>query len=150
MRGKQHSTASIVDNTQRKHNMEIGNNGTTAKGQIRGLIQKGSESILLVELIASIIVVLLNVSQIAVISKLKVKNHFEKILLSLSFSDLLYGFTNAVLGVMQLKSLKKIHIFDIIYAIHLLCVLASIVHLAVIGLDRVWAIVQPIKHNVVM
>ena len=111
---------------------------------------KGSKALGLSELTVSFIVVLLNVSQIVVICKLKRRKNFEKVLLSLSLADLLYGSTNAFLGIEQLESEKKQHIFDILYAIHFLCMITSISHLLFIGLDRVWMIIQPLKHNVVM
>ena len=116
----------------------------------RRIPNEDAEILIVVEFVASVIVGILNTIQVVVISKNRRKNNFDKVLLSLSCADFLFGVTNASLGVIYFADLKKQKTFDIIYNIHLLCVLTSIVHLLFISIDRVLVIVQPLKHRIFM
>jgi 7 transmembrane receptor (rhodopsin family). len=104
-----------------------------------------------VDLTIGVIVAILNVLEIILILRLKRKKKiFEVILLSLSVADLLFGLSNASVCVVFLGNWKSISVFDVSYTTYFFFVLTSILHLIFIALDRLAAIVRPIRHNIFM
>ena len=104
-----------------------------------------------VDLTIGLIVALLNIMEIILILRLKRKKKiFEIVLLSLSVADLLFGLSNASICVVFLGNWKDESVFDITYTTYFFFVLTSILHLVFIAIDRLSAIVRPIRHNIFM
>ena len=105
-----------------------------------------------VDLSIGLLVAILNIIEIILIVRIKrkQKKQFEIILLSLSVADLLYGLSNSAICVVYLGNLKEDTVFDVTYTTYFFFVLTSIFHLVFIAVDRLWAVVHPIKHNVLM
>ena len=105
-----------------------------------------------VDLSIGLLVAVLNVIEIVLIVRIKRKKRklFEIILLSLSVADLLFGLSNGAICVVFLGNWRGETVFDITYTTFFFFVLTSIFHLVFIAIDRLWAIVRPIKHNIFM
>jgi len=104
-----------------------------------------------VELTLGVIIALLNIMEIILILRLKRKKKiFEIVLLSLSVADLLFGLSNASVCVVFLGNWKGESVFDVTYTSYFFFVLTSIFHLVFIAMDRLAAIVRPIRHNISM
>ncbi|XP_066923878.1 uncharacterized protein [Clytia hemisphaerica] len=103
------------------------------------------------DLAIGLIVALLNVAEIIMILRIQRKKKiFELVLLSLSFSDLLFGLSNGAICVVFLGKWRNEEVLEVTTSIYFLFILCSIFHLVFIALDRLWAIVRPIKHNIFM
>ena len=63
---------------------------------------------------------------------------------------MLYGLSNASLCVVFLANLNGATSISITYTTYFFFVLTSIFHLIFIAVDRLWAVMLPIKHNVIM
>ena len=95
-----------------------------------------------------IAVVILNVIEITVICRLKRKKIYEILLLSLSFADLLFGVSNSILSIMYLSANMKYDSLEVTYTTYFYFITTSILHLTWITLDRLWAVISPLKHKV--
>ena len=103
-----------------------------------------------VDLSIGLLVVILNIMEITLILRIKHQRLFEIILLSLSVADLLYGLTNASLCIVFLGNLYVESVVNVTFTLYFFFVLTSICHLMFIAVDRLWAVVRPITHNVLM
>ena len=103
-----------------------------------------------VDLSIGLLVVILNIMEITLILRIKHQRLFEIILLSLSVADLLYGLTNASLCIVFLGNLHVESVVNVTFTLYFFFVLTSICHLMFIAVDRLWAVVRPITHNVLM
>ena len=102
------------------------------------------------ELPLGIIVALLNIIEIILILRLKRKKIFEIVLISLSVADLLFGLSNASICVVFFARWRDESVFDATFTSYFFFVLTSIFHLIFIAIDRLSAIVRPIRHKVLM
>ena len=103
-----------------------------------------------VDLSIGLLVVILNIMEITLILRIKHQRLFEIILLSLSVADLLYGLTNVSLCIVFLGNLHVESVVNVTFTLYFFFVLTSICHLMFIAVDRLWAVVRPITHNVLM
>lgn len=111
-----------------------------------------------IEIILSSIVIVLNGIEIIILKgyvKRKL-NVYEMFIFSLSISDLLFGLSNITINILHMAAFRDYVLRDVTnlitstYTAYFLFVLVSIIHLNAIGLDRLWSIYKPIKHNVVV
>ena len=102
------------------------------------------------EITFSCIVVVLNIVEICLILNIKRrKTMYEKLLLSLSVADGLFGFTNGFQKVVRLCVIGELRrsIAEISSIIYFFFILSSLEHLLLISLDRLWAICSPLHHR---
>ena len=96
----------------------------------------------------AVIVIIFNIAEIIIISTLNRRiKVYELLLLSLSVSDLLFGFSHGILCVLHLIDHNKYELFEIAYITSFYFVLTSILNLSWIALDRLWAICWPFSHK---
>ena len=94
------------------------------------------------------LVFVLNLCEISMLSRLKRRwSNYEVVLLSLSVADMLFGLSNVSIGVAYFTSEINEEVFEITATTSFFFVLTSIFHLSWIGIDRLWAVYSPIKHN---
>ena len=94
------------------------------------------------------LVTVLNLFEIMVLSRLKRRcSNYEVVLFSLSIADLLYGLSNISIGVAFFTSSINEEVFEITTTTSFFFVLTSILHLSWIGIDRLWAVYSPMRHN---
>ena len=103
-----------------------------------------------IEFVFGIVVMVLNIAEIVLISRLKGKKKiYEVFLISLSCADLLFGLSSSVKSVVYLtKNARYDDVDEISYTLYFFFVLTSILHLTWMALDRVWAVYSPMKHNI--
>ena len=90
-----------------------------------------------IELCISLAVILLNIVEIVIISRLKRRKRiYEMLLLSLSVADLLFGISNGILCAVYLSDSLNYEVFEVTYTTYFYFVLTSILHLSWIALDR--------------
>ena len=99
-----------------------------------------------VEIGISSFVFLVNIVEMIIIKRKRNKKNFERLLISLSTVDMLYGILNATLNAIRKNNLLKFRRLSINF--HMLFVIASIFHLLCIAGDRLFAVSKPITHNV--
>ena len=105
------------------------------------------------ELGISIVVCIVNIAEIIVIARIKRrKTIYEKLLLSLSIADSLFGFVNGLQQVMRkvLSGEERNLANEIASNIYFFFIFTSLNHVLVISLDRLWAICSPMKHRVIV
>lgn len=112
----------------------------------------------ILETFCSLIVVMLNLVEITILKRLKRKlSAYEMFLLSLSYSDLLFALSNIAAVIVEIyTNFKDVgdesisilsHTTNILY---LVFVTISILHLNGMAFDRLWAIYNPLKHNIIV
>lgn len=90
----------------------------------------------------------LNLCEIIMLSRLKRRwSNYEVVLFSLSIADLLYGLSNISIGITFFISDINEEVFEITATTSFFFVLTSILHLSWIGVDRLWAVYSPMRHN---
>ena len=111
-------------------------------------LQKQNRSI---DLLTGVLVAILNIVEIIMIAKiLRKKRIYEIILLSLSVSDCLFGFSNVMVSSIFLTELcKRRFLLKIAYVIYVLFILTSIFHLIFIAIDRAMIVVIPFKYETI-
>ena len=105
------------------------------------------------DLSISIIVCIVNIAEIIVIAMIKRrKTIYEKLLLSLSVADCLFGFVNGLQQVMRkaLSRDKRSIANNIAGNIYFFFIFASLNHVLAISLDRLWVVCSPIKHRIIV
>lgn len=102
-----------------------------------------------IDLTFGLIVVILNIAEIILISRIKRKKKiYEICILSLSVTDLLFGISNSVVGAIYLsKNAQNDSILEITYTTYFYFVLNSILHLIWITFDRLWLVLKPLQHR---
>ena len=99
-----------------------------------------------IEIGISSCVFLLNIVEIIIIKRKRNKKNFERLLISLSTADMLYGVLNAFLSAVRKKNAMLFARASINF--HMFFVMASIFHLLCVAGDRLFAVSKPIIHNV--
>ena len=105
------------------------------------------------DLSISIIVCIVNIAEIIVIAMIKRrKTIYEKLLLSLSVADGLFGFVNGFLQVTRkaLSRQKRSLVNNIAGNIYFFFIFASLNHVLAISLDRLWVVCSPMKHRIIV
>lgn len=102
-----------------------------------------------IDLTFGLIVVILNIAEIILISRIKRKKKiYEICILSLSVTDLLFGISNSVVGAIYLsRNAQNDSILEITYTTYFYFVLNSILHLIWITFDRLWLVLKPLQHR---
>ncbi|XP_057300861.1 5-hydroxytryptamine receptor 1B-like [Hydractinia symbiolongicarpus] len=102
-----------------------------------------------IDLTFGLIVVILNIAEIILISRIKRKKKiYEICILSLSVTDLLFGISNSVVSAIYLsKNAQNESILEITYTTYFYFVLNSILHLIWITFDRLWLVLKPLQHR---
>ena len=105
-----------------------------------------------IALIVGLTVAILNsIQMVILVRKKKKKTIYEKCLLSLSVADMFFGLSNVIVAAIYLAEKQElIIVYDITYAIFFFCVTTSILHVLWIALDRLWAVIFPFNHNVMV
>ena len=104
-------------------------------------------------LLISISVIVLNVVEIIIISRIKRrKSIYEILLLSLSTADCLFGLINSIQQITKARlSPEDVQIVaEIMGVFYFFFIFSSLNHLLLISTNRLWAITAPIKHRVVL
>ena len=104
-----------------------------------------------IDLSTSVLVTTLNIVEIIMIAKiLRKKRIYEIILLSLSVSDCLSGFSNVIVSsIFITESCKYRFLLEIAYLTYVLFILTSIFHLIFIAADRAMIVVIPFKYETI-
>lgn len=135
--------------------MEDNNKHSTTDQRNNGVVKDGHPIFYKVDVVVGSFVIIMNLLEIFILKCLKKKLRiYETFLLSLSCSDLLFGFTYLSIG-SEGGALSSLFsdantVAAITQSAFLLFLLISIFHLNAIALDRLWAICKPIKHNVIV
>ena len=101
----------------------------------------------------SALVILLNIAEIIIISRIKRrKTIYEKLLLSLSVADGLFGLINGLQIIFRLYASRDLSqdIVEVSIIIYFFFIFSSLLHLLFISLNRVWAICSPLKHRIIV
>ena len=102
-----------------------------------------------VDLTVGLLIATLNIIEIIMIAKIKRKKKiYEIILLSLSVSDCMFGLSNVFVSIPYIASICRLQdVVETAYTLYVFFVLASIFHLLFITVDRLIAVLQPLKHE---
>ena len=103
-----------------------------------------------IKLSLGVLIAILNLIEIIMIVKIRRKKKiFEVLLLSLSFSDLMFGISNVVIPVTYLMHGSMFQgLIDGAYTSYLFFVLTSIFHLLLITMDSLFIVLRPLQHKV--
>ena len=101
-----------------------------------------------VDLAFAAAVALLNIFELYLLYQVRKRKHYENILISLSFADLLFGVSNVLVCTVFLADVEKHDVLQIFNTTFLFFVVTSILHLFLINFDRLWMISKPIKHKI--
>ena len=108
----------------------------------------------LISLILGIVVVILNSIQVVVMKRLPRKlKIYEMLIFSMSISDLLFGASSFVMHTYNISVLstdENSQTTSIWTTTYFMFIVSSILHLLTIAGDRLFAIVRPVKHNIVV
>ena len=98
-----------------------------------------------------VFVAILNIVEIVMIAKINRKKRiYEIILMSLSVSDCMFGFSNAIVSLVYLTPLCKYrNLLGIVYVTYVFFLLTSIFHLIFIAVDRAMAVLIPFKYKTI-
>ena len=96
-----------------------------------------------------LVTALLNAIEIALILRLKKKNSFDKLLISLAVSDALVGITTAVLKIMNIAHEAISITTEVMAKIITISLILSIANLLAITVDRFLAVKFPVKHRII-
>ena len=96
------------------------------------------------------LVSILSLIEIIFIVRIKRKKKlYEMLLLSIAFSDLLFGLLNIAIPVSNLTNgMSNTTFTEAIHVVYYNFILASIIHLCWITVDHVWTVISPIKRNI--
>ena len=102
-----------------------------------------------IHLTFGLLIAILNLVEIILIAKIKRKKKiYEVILLSLSASDCMFGLSNAFVSIPYIASICRFQeIVEAAYTLYVFFVLTSIFHLLFITVDRLIAVLKPLKHK---
>ena len=98
-----------------------------------------------------VFVAILNLVEIVMIAKIhRKKRIYETILMSLSVSDCMFGFSNVIVSLFHLtRSYKYGNLLGIAYTTYVFFLLTSIFHLIFIAVDRAMIVVIPFKYETI-
>ena len=100
------------------------------------------------DLVFGAAVALLNIIELYLLYQVRKRKHYENILISLSFADLLFGISNVLVCTVFLADVEKRGVLQIFNTTFFFFVVTSILHLLLIKLDRLWMVYKPIKHKI--
>ena len=97
-----------------------------------------------------VLIAILNIVEIIMIAKIRrKKNICEILLLSLSVSDCMFGISNLFVSIPFIANLCTLKEFvETAYTFYVFFVLTSIFHLLFIAVDRLVAVLKPLKHKI--
>lgn len=97
-----------------------------------------------------VLIAILNTVEIIMIAKIRrKKNICEILLLSLSVSDCMFGISNLFVSIPFIANLCTLKEFvETAYTFYVFFVLTSIFHLLFIAVDRLVAVLKPLKHKI--
>ena len=103
-----------------------------------------------IDLSFGVLIAILNIVEIIMIAKItRKKKIYEIILLSLSVSDCMFGISNVFVSIPFLADLcTLIDFLETAYTFYVFFVLTSIFHLLFIAVDRLVAVLKPLKHKI--
>ena len=101
-----------------------------------------------IEIAVSSCVFLVNIVEIIIIKRIKRKKNFDRLLMSLSTADMLYGLLNGLVHTFEKYEIQQL--LDAVYVIHMFFILASILHLISIAGDRLFAVSRPFLHRAII
>ena len=103
----------------------------------------------LIDLSVGILTALLNLAEIIIILKMRRKKKvYEIVLISLSVSDFMFGLSNGFVFIFNaLLECRYQDILEGVYTLYVFFVMTSILHLLFIALDRLLAVLRPIKYK---
>ena len=104
-----------------------------------------------ISLSTGVLVAILNIVEIVMIAKIhRKKRMYEIILMSLSVSDCMFGFSNVIVSLFYLTgSCKYSNLLGIAYFTYVFFLLTSIFHLIFIAFDRAMIVVIPFKYETI-
>ena len=102
-----------------------------------------------IDLAAGILIAILNIVEIAMIGKIRLKKRiYEIILLSLSVSDCMFGLSNVVVSSIYLSNTNSYgELLETAYISYAFFILTSIFHLIYIAVDRVMIVLKPLQYK---
>ena len=102
-----------------------------------------------IDLAAGILIAILNIVEIAMIGKIRLKKRiYEIILLSLSVSDCMFGLSNVVVLSIYLSNTNSYgELLETAYISYAFFILTSIFHLIYIAVDRVMIVLKPLQYK---
>ena len=104
-----------------------------------------------IDLATGFLIAILNIVEIVLISKIKRKKRtHEKVLMSLSVSDCMFGLSNVLISSIFLSQNCNHDLSGSVYAFYVFFVMASIFHLLFIAIDRVMIVLIPIRYQTIL
>ena len=101
-----------------------------------------------IDLTVGVLIATLNIIEIIIIAKIKREKKNEIILLSLSVSDCMFALSNVFVSMPYIVSICRFQdVIETAYTLYVFFVLTSIFHLLFITVDRLIAVLQPLKHK---
>ena len=102
-----------------------------------------------IDLAAGILIAILNIVEIAMIGKIRLKKRiYEIILSSLSVSDCMFGLSNVVVSSIYLSNTNSYgELLETAYISYAFFILTSIFHLIYIAVDRVMIVLKPLQYK---
>ena len=102
-----------------------------------------------IDLVAGLLIAFLNIVEITLIANIRRKKRiYEIILISLSVSDCMYGFSNVTISSIYIFNSNKYgDLLETAYLVHAFFVLTSIFHLIFIAVDRVMIVLRPFQYE---
>ena len=103
-----------------------------------------------IDLSIGILIAILNLVEIIIILKIKRKKKvYEILLLSLSASDFMLCLSNGFLYAIHAVNAYRYEVLlETVFTLYIFSVLSSVFHILFIGLDRLLAVLRPIRHKV--
>ena len=104
-----------------------------------------------IDLVAGLLIAFLNIAEITMIVNIRRKKRiYEIILMSLSLSDCMYGFSNVIVSSIYISNSNKYdELLDSAYLIHAFFVLTSMFHLIFIAVNRVMIVLKPFQYEII-
>ena len=121
------------------------------KNQTQGVTQEGENLHRKIDLVAGLLIAILNIVEITMIAKIRRKKRiFEIILMSLSISDCMFGLSNVIVSSIYISNSKKYdELLETVYTCYTFFVLTSIFHLIFIAVDRVMIVLKPFQYETI-
>ena len=121
------------------------------KNQTQGVTQEGENLHRKIDLVAGLLIAILNIVEITMIAKIRRKKRiFEIILMSLSISDCMFGLSNVIVSSIYISNSKKYdELLETVYTCNTFFVLTSIFHLIFIAVDRVMIVLKPFQYETI-
>ena len=104
-----------------------------------------------IDLVAGLLIAILNIVEITMIAKIRRKKRiYEIILISLSISDCMFGLSNVIVSSIYISNSKKYdELLETAYICYAFFVLTSIFHLIFIAVDRVMIVLKPFQYETI-